>query len=213
MNGLALASYILHILLQQLTEIKNEKSELITSLHEIRQIYRKDKLLKDLVSITVLALQITPLDNHDSSAIFFIAIRLLSLLAYLEMSETCEKVEQTITLSILGETIISFLKLLYKVFVFLHCISLILNWVVTLEHFYGIQTTWLSNPNLSYSSEFEKYVLGWYWGATILSTVGFGDIIPYNNVERFIVSLVEVCCCMSFGYFVNTIGEMIKVRS
>jgi hypothetical protein len=84
----------------------------------------------------------------------------------------------------------SFLKLLFKLFVFLHGISVFLIWLVTVENYYGIQTTWLSNPNLSYGSNLEKYVLAWYWGCTILSSVGFGEITPYNNLERFLVSIL-----------------------
>ena len=181
-NSMALGFYFLHILLQQVTQFKNQKSQLITNLVQIRQIYIKEKIIKDLISITVLTLQLTPLDNIMNNFIFFIIIRLLSLVSYVEMSTTCEKVQDEITISIFGQTFISLLKLVYKLLLFLHSISIVLNLVVTLENYYGLHNTWLSNPNISYNSQFEKYILGWYWGATILSTVGFGDIIPYNNI-------------------------------
>lgn len=58
-----------------------------------------------------------------------------------------------------------------------------LNLLVTIETSLGNEITWLSNPNLLYKdSSIEKYIIGWYWAATILSSVGFGDITPANSI-------------------------------
>lgn len=121
--------------------------------------------------------------------------------------------QNLLVISMQSEIINSLLKLVFKILVFLHCLSMMLNLLVSVEHYFNIENTWLSNENLSYSSNIEKYVIGWYWGSTILSTVGFGEIIPANNVERFFISIVQVVCCMTFGYFVNAIGEIIKMNS
>jgi hypothetical protein len=45
-----------------------------------------------------------------------------------------------------------------------------------------MQEVWLDNLHYTGGSNIDKYILGWYWGATILSTVGFGEILPVNNV-------------------------------
>ena len=88
-----------------------------------------------------------------------------------------------------------------------------LNLMVIIEKSLHIPVVWLDNSNISYNSNIEKYILGWYWGATILSTVGFGEIIPANNYERFFISIIEIFCSLSFAYFVNAIGEIIKMRA
>jgi hypothetical protein len=61
-------------------------------------------------------------------------------------------------------------------------------------------------------------MVGWYWGATVLSTVGFGDITPVSTfifisdyIERFFCSFIEVMCCVMFGFFVNYIGSLINM--
>lgn len=46
--------------------------------------------------------------------------------------------------------------------------------------------TWVVANKVSYNSNLELYVVGWYWGATILSTVGFGDIIPGSTPLLYI---------------------------
>ena len=34
-----------------------------------------------------------------------------------------------------------------------------------------------------------------------------------DNYERFFISIVQVICCMTFGYFVNVIGALIKLKA
>lgn len=170
------------------------------------------KIVKDSISVLVIMLQLTPIDNEETKPIFMI-LRVFSLLSYFELSSTCDKVESLFVSYMHSETINSLLKLMFKLFLFLHLLSMALNFMVTIENAFNVYDTWLNNENLSYSSPIEKYVIGWYWGSTILSTVGFGEIIPANNIERFVISIIEVCCCMTFGYFVNAIGEIIKMRS
>ena len=62
------------------------------------------------------------------------------------------------------------------------------------------------------------YINGYYWGATIVSTVGFGDFTPGSNnffnynidvFERGILSFVMIFCCLFFGYCLNIIGNLI----
>ncbi len=161
----------------------------------------------------VIMLQLTPLDNYDTKTPLFMILRVLSLLSYLEFSSTCDKVESLFVSFMQSEATNSLLKLLFKLLLFLHMLSMVLNLMASIESSFNIDNHWLNNQNLTYSSSLEKYIIGWYWGSTILSTVGFGEIIPANNVERFVISLVEVTCCMTFGYFVNAIGEIIKMRS
>lgn len=62
-NGFTLVFYIIHILLFQFTAYKNEKSELITDLNLIRHIYYDERIIKDSISVFVILLQLTPLDN------------------------------------------------------------------------------------------------------------------------------------------------------
>jgi hypothetical protein len=59
---------------------------------------------------------------------------------------------------------------------FLHFVSILLNLIAIIEMNHGYHTTWLTSEsnNLQYDGNFEKYIIGWYWSATILSTVGFG---------------------------------------
>jgi hypothetical protein len=46
--------------------------------------------------------------------------------------------------------------------------------MATIERSFNIPVVWLDNSNISYGTNFDQYILGFYWGATIFSTVGFG---------------------------------------
>lgn len=46
--------------------------------------------------------------------------------------------------------------------------------MATIERSFHVPVVWLDNSNFDYVSKFDQYIIGWYWGATIFSTVGFG---------------------------------------
>lgn len=101
--------------------------------------------------------------------------------------------------------------LVCKLLFFIHSLSLLFNGVRRLEKAHGINITWVEHSELPYTSESDLYLYGWYWGSTILTTVGFGDITPGNKYEAMLVSFLEVLCCGIFGYCVNYIGALASV--
>ena len=74
-------------------------------------------------------------------------------------------------------------KLLFKIFVLLHLLSIILNILANVEQSLGQKVTWLNNNSIGATNNIERYIAGWYWGATILSSVGFGDINPASKLS------------------------------
>lgn len=69
-------------------------------------------------------------------------------------------------------------KLLFKIGLFLHFLALGLNLLAQIESSQHLGQTWLTGNDIVYSSSLDTYIIAWYWGATILSTVGFGEITP-----------------------------------
>lgn len=70
---------------------------------------------------------------------------------------------------------------MFKIGIFIHFLSIALNLLAIIEIHLHISPTWVEDNGISFDSDFEKYIVGWYWGATILSTVGFGDITPKSK--------------------------------
>ncbi len=42
------------------------------------------------------------------------------------------------------------------------------------------ENNWLTKININASPWYEKYIWSYYWGTTIMLTVGFGDIAATN---------------------------------
>ena len=75
--------------------------------------------------------------------------------------------------------------------------------------------TWISSYNAGRLVEpdatlGERYLYSVYWAITLLSTVGYGDIIPTNNAERLYCLLSMLISALVFGYMIGSIGTLIQ---
>jgi cyclic nucleotide gated channel alpha 1 len=52
------------------------------------------------------------------------------------------------------------------------------------------ENSWLSKMHFDNLPWYEQYVWGYYWGTTVMLTVGFGDITPANFKEAIIVVII-----------------------
>jgi hypothetical protein len=98
------------------------------------------------------------------------------------IKESARKIEDAFSLSTNTETFVAMLKLLSQIFLLLHFVSIALNLMAAIEVYYGQHNTWLSQRFFDTDTHLEKYIAGFYWSATILSSVGFGDITPASTI-------------------------------
>jgi hypothetical protein len=42
-----------------------------------------------------------------------------------------------------------------------------------------------------------------YWACITMTTIGYGDISPINNIERIYVIMATLISCGIFGYAMN----------
>ena len=56
---------------------------------------------------------------------------------------------------------------------------------------------------------FERYCYALYWGATIITTVGFGDITVANPLEAIFVSIVMMIGCLVISYSISQVGTIV----
>ena len=79
----------------------------------------------------------------------------------------------------------------------------------------NVTPNWMAS--LSISRDAVKwtvpYIWAFYWGTTIMSTIGFGDITPKNPKEVLIVTFVEMFGVILFAYFINSVqGFLTSLR-
>lgn len=62
-------------------------------------------------------------------------------------------------------------------------------------------------------SQWDKYIATYYWGFTILTTVGFGDISGTSTLERCALIVSMLVGSLGFGVFIGKIGSVIQGQS
>jgi hypothetical protein len=181
-NFATLGAYCLEVLLFCLSEYKNERQQIITDRRSVWQIYLHEHCLKDFIAIVLIVLQSVEVAERLDTYALFLLLRIGSTyLTFDRMLELVSKLENRLAVSTNAETMIAMIKLLFKIFMFLHFLSIFLNLMAELEVEFGQYDTWISQHSHSLNGDYDRYIVGWYWGATILSTVGFGDISPNST--------------------------------
>ena len=68
---------------------------------------------------------------------------------------------------------------------------------------------WTSKYDIITEYWFERYCYGLYWGTTIITTVGFGDITVANPLEAIFVSIVMMIGCLVISYSISQVGTIV----
>lgn len=91
-------------------------------------------------------------------------------------------------------------------FTFAHILSILLNGMADLN----VGQNWLMRKGLEMAPWTERYVWGYYWGTTIMLTVGFGDLVATNWQEALCLIFIEMISCISLAYNINCVGNLIS---
>lgn len=88
-------------------------------------------------------------------------------------------------------------------------LSFFLFWLIIAIHW--LSCGWLSIIGIDPAIDhYSNYVRALYWNITTLTTVGYGDITPSNNIQMWYSMLVQLLGIGAFGYI---IGQVVSVLS
>ena len=91
-----------------------------------------------------------------------------------------------------------------------HILAVILIMVSWLNE----KDNWLTKVNAISAAWYEQYSWAYYWGTTIMLTIGFGDILPVNYKEALILTVIETFSCIILAYNINCVGVLFSnIRS
>ena len=91
-------------------------------------------------------------------------------------------------------------------FIIAHFLAVILIMISWLD----VKHNWLSKVDAMQAPWEEQYCWAYYWGTTIMFTVGFGDITAVNHREAMLVMLIQAFTCIYQAYNINCVGTLIN---
>ena len=87
-----------------------------------------------------------------------------------------------------------------------HLLSVLLIMITWLD----TEHNWLSKVDAMKAPWYEQYSWAYYWGTTIMFTVGFGDISAVHYKEALFVVLIQAFSCIILAYNINCVGILLS---
>jgi hypothetical protein len=87
-----------------------------------------------------------------------------------------------------------------------HILSILLNLMASLNN----ETNWYDKIGIADAPWISRYIWGYYWGTTIMLTVGFGDVSAANQTEALLLIFIETFSCITLAYNINYVGSIIS---
>ena len=189
-----------------------EKGELMTSRQRIVRNYLRQNFLRNLISF----IYFSPFFALPKAVEFFKGIGLLSpfildaipLLFYLKLftlRRILTRIKEYLFIEEKVYNRLSLLKLIIAIFFFSHLFACIWHYIGCLR-----KDNWMTALDITTLSWPYRYLYSYYYVVVVMNTVGFGDIVPKNDLERIVAILFIYVACGMFAYTINSIGVIVQ---
>ncbi|KAL4505166.1 hypothetical protein ABPG72_016233 [Tetrahymena utriculariae] len=156
-------------------------------------------------AIAQIPLLISELGNQDSQVekvfvlLFFVKLR--------NFQKIFRKFEDSFHLTPKTSNIISLIKLILNILFFSHIFGCI--WLfIGLQQYHQNQTNWMRKIFMEDDIWANQYIAAYYFSTVTMITVGYGDIVPSNNLERVVSVGTMLISCVIFAYTISQIGQI-----
>ena len=141
---------------------------------------------------------------------FLRLFRLIRLLRLLKVGEYIASLEEKFDVNL---TFLRIATMLLKLCFLSHILACFWFYTAALTGINEETRTWVSeydDGSAMYAEPHVQYLYSMYWALTTLTTVGYGDIVPVNNTERYYALFALLIGAIVFGYMLSSIGSLVS---
>ena len=180
------------------------KGELIVSKKLIMKNYLKTLFVYDFFSLSFLIMNGIlgfSIENNLVKVCSF-----LFLFRFRNLSKAISNFEDFLFIDEKTDNILGFVKLIFTILLFSHWSACIWIFIGKMEE----TSSWIIYYGLKHESYFKQYVNALYYIVVVINTVGFGDFVSTNTIERGFTIIFIFIACVIFGITLNRIGMILQ---
>ncbi|CAD8116561.1 unnamed protein product [Paramecium sonneborni] len=162
----------------------------------------KQEFLTDFSTSSVLIIFMIVSEINNNNINFFL---LVVLAQFKYIYETFAKSDQISYLTRPLRGIINLIKLIFTLLFILHLFSCIWFWFSQIS----LDDSWIRYNNLDIKTWELQYLESLYFAVVTMLTIGYGDNVPKNSIEKIVTIIFILGACLWFSYSVNFIGGII----
>ncbi|CAD8197001.1 unnamed protein product [Paramecium pentaurelia] len=134
---------------------------------------------------------------------------ILFITQYHYFAKVVRNMEESIHLSKTQSSIVNLAKLIFTILYFLHIYSCLWYFIGSYANEIGM-VNWLDSRHLSEAPYETQYLEAFYFSTVTMISVGYGDIVPLNALEKICTILFMFTTCVQLSFSVNTVGEILN---
>ncbi|EWS73859.1 cation channel family protein, putative (macronuclear) [Tetrahymena thermophila SB210] len=137
-------------------------------------------------------------------------LRVLFMIKVLTFYDIIEKFTESVQFSPKYNLCIKLATLLVEVIILCHLFACIWYSLGYYQESYGIYQNWLRSQNLQDQLVRTKYISSLYFSVITIGTIGYGDILPQNEIERGVLACMAIMACGIFAYILSNIQNVYR---
>lgn len=217
------AFFVLDLLLTFRTPLITNTGHIERSSKLIRKAYLQSWFTIDLLAVLPVSYVAWILSGEDScsgihsSTRMFKVLRLVRLAKLLRLAKLREVIRMTVADIDALEDSFKYVKILIAMFAIAyvcHLFACMWFYFGTIGQDAGVSANggWVDVAGIHNATTEVKYLWSVYWAITVLSTVGYGDVVAHTNYEKGFSIVAELFGCIIFATLIGGLGSVMMSK-
>lgn len=212
-------AFIFDIALNFNISFHDKQGNYITSRKQIAKRYIRSWFFIDLLGCIPFQLIETD-ENEDGSTSynkflrflrlskFYKVLKVVRLLKMIKLIKSTSSVNRFLTKFRTNYAAIRLIYFSITILIIIHLVSCLWYYIATINA--SDPDTWISRYRVNQLPVLEQYLLSLYWVSTTLTTVGYGEFVPYTNLEKVLTILLMGFGVGFYSYVIGNVSNILN---